>query len=181
MSLTDVERAALGLLTAGDGPFFAALRAQLAAAEVVSRDTGASLFTEIRVAASAPRAVPAEFHLSDVWGEIAGRADPAHFVLHGGGGRIECLAGHADGAAWDPTARLVRAYFVHEIDGRLHETPERDPAWALATSADTRATCRDCFVRGVCQVPCGAVLYRPKPVSLPLPLPAAPGAAGRTR
>jgi hypothetical protein len=135
--LNDFERRALDKLLAGDHPLLTRLRRQLAAAEVAEwESTPTGFVTRLAVPEKESRLEhPRPFQILDVYGEIAGLASEAGFILFVEDGVARSLECQALGDAWPSDPELERLFYMRPKSlgsAELVETPVRDLAWALA-------------------------------------------------
>jgi hypothetical protein len=132
--LTEFEREVMEKLLAGDHPVLAALRDQLRACEVRSRDlTGHGFLTDLHVDRSAPPvAVPGgRMHIGDVGAEIDEMMYGAGFILFVDGGYLDMLEGFSYEEPWP--CEIAR-YVLRYERGR-----ERDPGAITAPAAPNGA------------------------------------------
>jgi hypothetical protein len=132
--LSELERAVLSALLAGDDPRLATLGEQLEVATVTGRDvTGAGFFTRFSVPPPVARvAEPIKNPIDDVCAELAGEEHPAGFLLWLEDGALQALEGFSYVESWPQDARLRRLFYVRsEPAGGRTETDERDLGEAL--------------------------------------------------
>ncbi len=131
MLLTDIERAVLDMLLAGDHPALATLRQQLATSDIRSRDyTGVGFFTEFSVPQTAPLLEgPQNFRLSDVSATLSGVEHGAGFILFVQEGRIDFLECFTYDGQWPENPKLLEAFYLAPTKPRspsLVRTDRRD-------------------------------------------------------
>jgi len=102
-SLTELERAVLEMLLAGDHPILECLRKQLSLVQVTRREwTGVGFFTDLVIPESAEPAkmLPGRATIGDVLAEIAGLDHGAGFVLFIEDGKLDFLEGYSYEEPW---------------------------------------------------------------------------------
>ena len=98
--LTDLEKAVLGKLLAGDNVVLSMLREQADRASLVGRqNTGTGFFCDFEINGDVPT-LCGDFHIGDVHAEIGGLDHGAGFVLLVRDGRIKLLEGYAYDEPW---------------------------------------------------------------------------------
>ena len=101
--LTELERAVLERLLAGDHPLLEQLREQFPVCRVSRRDqTGVGFYTYLDVG-EAPAANDAKARFGDVLAEIEGMTHGAGFVLYIEHGRLSMLEGYGYDDPWPTT------------------------------------------------------------------------------
>lgn len=99
-ALTDLERAALELLLAGNHPVLEALRRQYQHARLLRRATdGAGFHCYFEVDSGVPL-VAQDFELGDVQADLPGLVNGAGFLLFVRGGRLDTLQGFSYLEPW---------------------------------------------------------------------------------
>lgn len=99
--LSDLERAVLEKLLAGDHPTLVALRAQTEGGRLAGREnTGVGFYCSFEVPPEVPSVSPRDFEVDDVIGELQGLAHGAGFVLFVRDGRIDTLEGFSYDEPW---------------------------------------------------------------------------------
>jgi len=105
MELTDLERAVLDKLFAGDHPSFPALRAQVGQVRVLERTfSGVGFFSDLMVSEDVPPARLGKdaVWFGDVFADFDGLAHGATFVVRIAEGRLEMLEGSTVNEPWQP-------------------------------------------------------------------------------
>jgi len=105
MELTDLERAVLDKLFAGDHPSFPALRAQVGQVRVLERTfSGVGFFSDLMVSEDVPPARLGKdaVWFGDVFADFDGLAHGATFVVRLAEGRLEMLEGSTVDEPWPP-------------------------------------------------------------------------------
>jgi hypothetical protein len=112
--LSELERAGLCALLAGDDPCLATLGEQLEVAIVTGREvTGAGFFTRFSVPPLVARAAePIKNPIDDVCAELAGEEHPAGFLLWLEDGAPQTLEGFSYVESWPEDARLRRIFYA---------------------------------------------------------------------
>jgi hypothetical protein len=135
--MNELERQVMEFLLRGDHPILEALRLQLAASSVASREmTGVGFFTNFEVPSSVARIRnSARMVISDVHAEIDGLSHGAGFLLFVTNGCLDFLEAFIYEDKWPVDARLKRLYYLRPQRGEsgdlveLVETAHRDLQW----------------------------------------------------
>jgi len=103
MELTELERAVLAKLLAGEHPLLAQLRKQLPNCRASRRElTGHGFYTDLDVG-DTPEAADVKVIVNDVVADIEGMPDGAGFVLFVEHGRLSLLEGYGYDDPWPST------------------------------------------------------------------------------
>ncbi len=111
MQLTDLERAVLDKLFAGDHPSFPALRAQVDQVRVLERTfSGVGFFSDLMVPedVSTARLGKDAVWFGDVFADFDGLSHGATFVVRIAEGRLEMLEGSTVDEPWPPEGTPFR-------------------------------------------------------------------------
>lgn len=101
VGVTDLERAVLEKLLAGDNPTLVTLRTQAERSNVRRREyTGVGFWTFFSVPEDAPAAMLGDVTVGDVHATISGLKHAAGFNLFIHGGRLDWLEGFTHDEAW---------------------------------------------------------------------------------
>jgi hypothetical protein len=121
-SFSELEKAVLEKLLAGDHPALPALRSQLSVAEVGQRTfTGSGFLTFLTIPERCPAApLPSKARLGDVAAVVEGIENGLGFVLFIGEGKLQCLEGYTYQEDWPPS--LGHWYLEYDPPGRDFST-----------------------------------------------------------
>jgi hypothetical protein len=134
--LTELERALLSSILAGDHPALAVLRDQLAGAGVTEREfSGVGFFTHFAVSPAAPRLPVRRWVISDVDLNLDGLQHPAGALLFVENGVLSMLEAYAYASEdWPTEPESFSVYYTTR--GRavgsgfqIEHTDSRDLAW----------------------------------------------------
>jgi hypothetical protein len=134
--LTDLERAVLGKMLAGENSELKILREQFSKANVATRKmTGSGFFTNLEIPATIPRlSRNGRVTIKDVSANLPKLKHGAGFVIFVEDGALSCLEGFCYDESWpDSTASFELSYLQESPhgSGKLIASKQRDVDFAL--------------------------------------------------